>query len=220
MKKLYLLIRPKKNKTTEQRLNELLESPVFKRLKKERPDFREHIRIVEGFLQEKNFGINNACLEELNDNVDVVIHSASDVRFALTAYEIMKINVGSTFQLLEMCKNMKKLEVFLYMSTAFSQNRVIIDDEFYPPEIEPDTVLKYVGMYETDPDQDILNIVAMKFLNNDENTYMLSKGVCEALVQKYGEYFPVAVMRPSMGKYKSTFSITFPFTFGLICVFL
>lgn len=199
VKRMYLLVRPRRDKSPAERLEEIFKNPVFKLMKKSVPDYRDYITIVEGDLLEENLGIDSLISQDLYDTVDVVIHSASDVRFNVTAYDIANSNVGGTYQLLEMCKNMKKLETFLYTSTAFSQNTEKIDDKFYPPVIDPETVIKYIKTRKTDADRDAFNLIASKFLNESQNTYMFSKGICEALVHDYGQYFPCAVIRPSIG---------------------
>lgn len=220
MKRLYILIRPRRDKTAAERLEEIFKNPVFRLMKKTVPDFRDRVFVVEGDLLKINLGISDARTQDLHNNVDVVIHSASDIRFSLTAHEIAKTNVCGTYKLLELCRNMKGLQAFLYVSTAFSQNREKTDDRFYPAKIEPKTVIEYIETRKTDADCELFNIAAEKFLIDSKNTYMFSKNIAEALVHDYGEYFPCAVIRPSVGRRSFLLLTKFLFILNKICYFI
>ena len=58
VKKIYLLIRPKKGLQTRVRLEELMSAKLFEELKKSCPDVMARVEAVNGDITEHNFGIS------------------------------------------------------------------------------------------------------------------------------------------------------------------
>ena len=58
VKKIYVLIRPKKGVETKFRLQELMSAKIFEKVKKSKPDVMSRIEAVNGDITEPNFAIS------------------------------------------------------------------------------------------------------------------------------------------------------------------
>ena len=97
VKKLYLLIRPKGGESTEKRLENLLESSVFEKLKRTDQKVFDKIEVVTGNITEKNFGVSAEEREVLIENVNIIFHSAASVSFNDPLTMSVKTNLGRHF---------------------------------------------------------------------------------------------------------------------------
>lgn len=104
------------------------------------------IKIIEGDTYEADLGISDADRKDIVDNVEIVIHSAADVRFDRPLQELCFINVRGTKVLTALAEEMKRLLVFAYISTAYSQYyRKKIEEKFYPAPMDPDEMILIAG---------------------------------------------------------------------------
>lgn len=108
---LYLMVRPKKGKDVEHRLEELFSDPVFDRLREEVPDFRKRVFPVEGDCSQPGLGISEHNLLVITSKVNVVFHAAATVKFDENIKIALEINVKGTEALLELCKKCTRLKV-------------------------------------------------------------------------------------------------------------
>ncbi|KAH8041511.1 hypothetical protein HPB51_016956 [Rhipicephalus microplus] len=81
VKQVYLLVRGKSGEGPEARLETMLKSKVFERLKQEQPGALEKVRAVAGDLTQPNLGLSTTDQATLVANVSVVFHSAATVKF-------------------------------------------------------------------------------------------------------------------------------------------
>lgn len=166
VKRIYVLMRNKRNKNSRDRLEKVCNGPVFQHLSKYDPNFLDRIKIVAGDLNECHLGIekNDPILNELIECVEVVIHAAADVRLNESLYNLIWANLVGTRDLLEITKQMRKLQIFVYMSTAFSNTKVDshlhIAEKFYEPPMNADVLIDYVQMNRSDTDKCLLNMLA------------------------------------------------------------
>ena len=58
MKKIYLLIRPKRGLQTKVRLEELMSARIFDKLKENSPDVMSQVEAVSGDITKPNFGLS------------------------------------------------------------------------------------------------------------------------------------------------------------------
>lgn len=71
-----------------------------------------------------NLGLCAADIEFLQNNVDIVIHSAATVNFNMLISVAININVLGTRRVLELCRGAKHLKVIFF-------KRFFIDATFY-----------------------------------------------------------------------------------------
>lgn len=200
--RVHVLMREKRNRTCRERLEKMCAGLLFQRLRKSQPDFLERVAIVPGDLEQPALGIDGAVAEHLKQCVHIVIHAAADVRFNEPLYDLIRCNLSGTRELLELGKQMKHLEVFVYVSTAFSnctpRSSENIAEKFYEPPMQADALIEYVQQRQSDFDRELLNIVSPNLINPWPNNYTFSKALSESIVRRYGESFPIAVIRPTI----------------------
>lgn len=203
VKKIYVLMRTKKNRNSRDRLEQMCKGPVFQHLSKHTPNFLDRIEIITGDLSQRHLGIqNDEILTVLKENVEIVIHAAADVRFNEPLYNLIWCNLIGTRDLLELSTQMKKLQVFVYMSTAFSNTKENsknhMKEEFYEPPMNADILIDFVESHQTESDQEMLNMIAPNLIEPWPNNYTFSKALSESMVRRYGTEFPIAVIRPTI----------------------
>lgn len=77
--KIYVLLRAKKGKSIEQRLQEQLDSKLYERLRTEQPQTLTKVVAIAGDVTQLGLGISETDLARLR-NVTIVYHSAASVR--------------------------------------------------------------------------------------------------------------------------------------------
>ncbi|VVC29128.1 Hypothetical protein CINCED_3A024702 [Cinara cedri] len=191
--KLYLLIRPKKNKEPQNRLNEMFSDSLFKRLAENQPNFTEKVVGIVGDCYDPNLGLSAEDEELLVANINVVIHCAATISFNETLKRACFINVRSTRDLLLMAQRMPNLKSFVYVSTAFSNpNESLIKEIIYNCHIKAETLIDIV---ENLPES-IVTSITPQIIGKWPNTYTLSKAVAENLIKDYGKNMPISISRP------------------------
>lgn len=82
---IYMLLRPKKDKTIDERLDAIKDLPLFRLLKQTNPDQLKKIIPVNGDACLNGMGISNEDLDKMR-NVSIIFHSAASVRWDIEWY--------------------------------------------------------------------------------------------------------------------------------------
>ncbi|XP_031331140.1 fatty acyl-CoA reductase wat-like [Photinus pyralis] len=195
LEKIYVLVRVKKQKDVEDRLEELFQSVVFDRLKMEQPDFKEKVVLIPGDCVQPDLGLNLEDKAMLMEKVNCIFHFAATVRFDQKIRTAAYINVRATRDLLRMANRMFNLKSFVYMSTAYSYCvQRDIGEEFYKPPITGENLLKLVDSCS----DDFLDKITPTLLGDWPNTYAFSKAIAEDVVLNESGGLPLAIVRPSI----------------------
>ncbi|KOB66778.1 Uncharacterized protein OBRU01_07613, partial [Operophtera brumata] len=117
IRKVYLLMRSKKNQNIHQRFTEMLKDPVYDPLYQTDPGFAERITPVEGDVSQLRLGLSVEDWKTITEEVTIIYHAAATVRS------------------------------MVHVSTAYSHataNRVgkEVEDRFYPAPMQPDTLIQ------------------------------------------------------------------------------
>ncbi|XP_066598641.1 fatty acyl-CoA reductase wat-like [Prorops nasuta] len=191
---LYMFLRPKKGKSTEERFKEHFEDAIYDRLKKERPRFAEKIIMIEADTGAEDLDLS-AEHRKLLLNTTVIFHGAATVRFDESVRLATSINVRGTKLLLLFAREMPNLKVFVHISTAFSHCIYkYIEEKFYPPPIETDKLLTLLDIL----DDDKLAKMQSTLIDKFPNTYAYTKAVAEDTVRQYSTGIPTCIVRPSI----------------------
>lgn len=159
---IYIMIRDTARADFEQRKKAYIEHIVFSKLAKERPSALNKIKIVKGHLNTVDFGLSEPVKQELFDRVSVIFHVAADVRFDREIVDAYNINVIGTRNMLELATKFNKLDVFVHVSTAFSQPPdVHLEERHYPAVITQQEMAQYVEKI----DPDVLNGLTHKYIH-------------------------------------------------------
>lgn len=202
VKMIYVLTREKKGKTAMARLNELYTGALFTVLQRVDPNYMDRVLAVEGNTRELKVGLSNDAWTELIENVDIILHAAADVRFDNTLLELSLVNLRGTRELLKLAEQCKHLEMFTYISTAFSHcHRKYIEETFYDAPLDPEEMIRIAEYHEKHSGAaDALEVLTEHFCSPWPNTYSFSKALSEELMRQYGERLPIIVIRPSISK--------------------
>ncbi|XP_008559985.1 fatty acyl-CoA reductase wat [Microplitis demolitor] len=198
--KVYLLMRAKKGKSSEQRYKEHFEDVVYDRLRKEKPDFASKVVMVEGGLEDSGLILSSESRDLLRDS-HVIFHGAATVRFDDKLRFAVNINVRGTKEILLYAREMPNLKAIVHIGTAFSNCvKKFIDEVYYDCPIESDKLLTLIDIL----DDEALEYVTPKIIGKWPNTYAFTKTLAEDVVLKCGKGLPICIVRPSImiGTYK------------------
>lgn len=86
-------------------------SQLFDAVRKQISDPLEYIKPISGDCMLPELGLSEQDAQTLQDNVDIIIHSAATVRFNEPLSTATRINVESTMDLIKLAQGMEKLKV-------------------------------------------------------------------------------------------------------------
>uniref|UniRef100_A0A7M5TZT8 Fatty acyl-CoA reductase n=1 Tax=Clytia hemisphaerica TaxID=252671 RepID=A0A7M5TZT8_9CNID len=203
---IYFLVRPKKGKTCEERMDSIFSLPLFKKLNEKDPEARNKVVPIQGDITHKSLGISDEDRQTLVDNVDIIMHSAATVKFNEHIRVAMEMNVVAVKEILTLAKALKHLEVFCHVSTAYSQcnQEKAIMERFYPVTIEPGRILEAMEWM----NDEMLAGFTEPLIDKYPNTYTFTKALAEHLIKKESENIPFMIVRPSI--VSSSISDPFP----------
>ncbi|OWR43572.1 putative fatty acyl-CoA reductase CG5065 isoform X2 [Danaus plexippus] len=191
----YALVRSKRGKSPETRIEEMWQLPLFARIREEKPHVMKKLIAVAGDIQYDDLGINNKQTEEIYNEVSVVFHFAATLRLEAPLKEGLELNTKGTLRVLEMAKKMRKLAGFVHLSTAFcypDYDRMA--EAVHPPPTDPHEVLRAASWMTNEQ----LNVLAPTLMQKHPNSYTYSKRLAEALVKECYPEIPAVVVRPSI----------------------
>ncbi|KPJ21681.1 Putative fatty acyl-CoA reductase CG8306 [Papilio machaon] len=145
--KVYLLLRSKKGKTVQQRIDQILKDPVFESLQKYKPDFVTNIIPIEGDISEKELGIGADDRNIITEQVNVIIHAAANVNFNENVKAATLINVRGIREIVRLAKCCKQLRSIVHVSTAYSHAsksrvRQAVKEQFYDSPVPPNAIIE------------------------------------------------------------------------------
>jgi len=192
---IYLLMRPKRGQDVSARLTELLSSPLFETLRRERPHELNKIVPIQGDVTEPELGISASDQKLLISTVSVVFHSAATVKFDEALKLSVTINMLGTKRLVELCQGMMKLEALIHVSTAYCNcDRTEVAEVIYPPPYEPKHIIQCMEWM----GDDLIQAVTPRLLGGRPNTYTFTKAMAEKMLLDEAGDLPVAIVRPSI----------------------
>lgn len=182
-----------------ERLTTILSSePVFTRYQEDPELYHQKIKIIDGDVSKHQLAISNDDMSYIINSANIFLHAAADVRFDESLKESVETNIRGTSEILKIAEQAKALDVFIYVSTAFSQcNRDCIEETFYPAKFDP---YKLIELVENQTDEVSFEVMGKKIIEQWPNTYAFTKSLAEEVVRRYTDKIPVAVIRPSIGK--------------------
>ncbi|XP_033007971.1 fatty acyl-CoA reductase 1 isoform X4 [Lacerta agilis] len=195
VKTVYVLVRHKAGKNSQERVEEMISCKLFDRLRDEQPEFNEKIIAVASDLTEVDMALSEEDKENLINCTNIVFHCAATVRFNEILRDAVQLNVIATQQLLFLAQKMKNLDVFIHVSTAFAYcNRKHIEEVVYPPPVDPKKLIDSLEWM----DDSLVNDITPKLIGDRPNTYTYTKALAEYIVQLEGAKLNVAIIRPSI----------------------
>ncbi|KAG7214096.1 hypothetical protein KM043_001455 [Ampulex compressa] len=192
---IFLLIRPKKDQTVEQRLKGLLENSVFDRIRWDFPGVLNKVQAVKGDVSLPDLGLSAEDREMLVQRVNIVYHGAATVRFDEPLKSAVNLNMKGTDRMISLCNSMKNLISIIHVSTAYSNaDRKEIKESVYATKVKPYTL---IDMCEN-LDDETMSVIEKRLLGKHPNTYTLTKNLAEQIILLKGSELPIAIVRPSI----------------------
>lgn len=193
--KIYILIRPKRERTPDIRIAEMFKLPMFQRLRKHKPHMLKKLIPLNGDVTLNNLGLTDEQQECLINETNIVFHCAATLRLEANLKDAVQMNTVGTKRVLELGKKMKKLLAFVHLSTAFCHvDHEELGERVYDAPDDPSDVMRLVQWL----DEDAINLLAPKLIAPHPNTYTYSKRLAEKLVADEFPNMPVAIARPSI----------------------
>lgn len=194
LNQIFVLIRGKKNKSPEQRLEELGKIRVFDRLHQEYPNHFSKLCAINGDCTQIGLGINDADMKRM-ENVSVIFHSAACVRFDDALKNAILLNTRGTVEVMRMAEKLKGIRAVLHVSTTYcNPNIKVVEEMIYPPNGDWQAAIKIAEKF----DEDTLNALTQKYTRAEPNTYTFTKGLAEQAVKDFSDRLPVVIFRPSI----------------------
>ncbi|XP_069713637.1 fatty acyl-CoA reductase 1 isoform X2 [Phaenicophaeus curvirostris] len=195
VKAVYVLVRQKAGQTPEARIEEITSCKLFDKLREEQPDFRAKIIVVTSDLTQPGLELSEPIKKELIECANIIFHCAATVRFNESLRDAVRLNVVATQELLLLAQQMKNLEVFMHISTAFAYcNRKQIEEVVYPPPVDPRKLIDCLEWM----DDGLVNDITPKLMGDRPNTYVFTKALAEYVVLQAGAKLNTVIMRPSI----------------------
>ncbi|KYN29624.1 PREDICTED: putative fatty acyl-CoA reductase CG5065 [Trachymyrmex cornetzi] len=195
LKKIYILIRSKKGRSVEARLDEMFKLPLFQRIRNEKPHLFKKVIPMCGDVCLPNLGLTDQQRKLLINEVNIVFHFAATLRLEAKLKDAIEMNTTGTKKLLDLAKEMKHLLSFVHLSTAFCHvDQEELGERCYDSPDDPQDIMRLVQWL----DDEGINLITPKLLHPHPNTYTYSKRLAETLVSNEYPNLPCCIARPSI----------------------
>eukprot|EP01080_Neovahlkampfia_damariscottae_P011278 gene11278-4090_t len=210
VKKIYILIRKKKNKTPQERLKEeIMNSRCFERLRKKYTQsefesfFQEKVKPIEADLNDVE-PLENIVSEEIKKEIQIIIHSAATLHFNERLDRAIISNVFGTLKMINFAKTCSNFELFCQISTCYTNfpHYDYVDEKIYPLKLpNEEDIITFCKRVCALTNEEEITKIEKEYLQifNYPNTYSLTKRLTENLLQQVRpENFPLVIIRPSI----------------------
>ncbi|KAJ8706197.1 hypothetical protein PYW08_010823 [Mythimna loreyi] len=195
VKKMFLLMRPKKGHSSKERLDDLLSFRVFDHLKAENPKLFEKLHVIPGDILSEDLGVSDEDRALIQREAQIIFHCAACVRFDMFLRDAVVMNTMGTKKVLQLAEGVKNLEAFVHVSTSYCRCEMeVFEEKLYPSKHRPEHVIHCVGWM----DDELLEHLQPKIIEPQPNTYAYTKSLTEDLVSQYEGKFPIVIARPSI----------------------
>ncbi|KAH8371753.1 hypothetical protein KR093_008781 [Drosophila rubida] len=195
LKEVIIICRPKRGKAPESRLEEMFKLPIFQRIRDERPEVLKKVTIYQGDVTYDLLGLSGDSLKHVVENTNIVFHMAATLKLEGNLRDAIDMNLQGTQRALNVAKQMKQLEAFVHLSTAFCNcDQEVMYEKVYEFPHKPEDLMRLAEWM----DVKTLDAITPDLLKPHPNTYTYSKRLAEILVRDHYETMPVIIARPSI----------------------
>ncbi|XP_075168020.1 putative fatty acyl-CoA reductase CG5065 [Haematobia irritans] len=197
VKRIYLLVRPKKGKQPAERIKDMLDNVLFDKVKEQHGADWVLNKLVPicGDVMLPELGISAEDAETLRNEVSLVMHCAATIRFDEPLRKAVFMNVRGTKYMLDLAATFKHLDLFCYVSTAYCHLHVkTLYEKPYDPPGDPYAIMSACEWL----DDDAIASIEKRILGDIPNTYAYTKSLAESLVVERFDKIPSAILRPSI----------------------
>ncbi|XP_075988907.1 putative fatty acyl-CoA reductase CG5065 [Anticarsia gemmatalis] len=194
--RLHLLLRRKKDVAPEKRLKKLKQSQVFDVIRQQCPQRLDKLCIVAGDVTKPKLGMSRDAIQELSQ-VSVVFHSAATLKFDEPLGAAVEQNLRSVLTLMDICDQLPAMQVFVHVSTAYSNaDLAVVEERVYPA---PASLHQLLTLVDNLPEH-LLAEITPKLISPKPNTYTFTKAMAESAVAEraHSARYATAIFRPSI----------------------
>ncbi|XP_032527291.1 putative fatty acyl-CoA reductase CG5065 [Danaus plexippus] len=192
---IYVLMRPKKGKSVNQRYEDMQRLPIFDRLRNTKPSSLKKIVPLTGDVLFDDFGLSESDMQKISEDVSIVFHFAATLKLEAPLYENVNMNTCGTQRALNVAKKLKNLRLFIHLSTAFCYpDYAVLEEKMHAPPVKPSDIMHLLEWL----DEKKVAILTPSLLGPHPNCYTFSKRLAENIVENEYENLPAVVVRPSI----------------------
>ncbi|EZA59252.1 hypothetical protein DMN91_008153 [Ooceraea biroi] len=193
--KIYILLRNKRGRSFDNRLEDIFKLPLFQRVRNEKPETFKKVIPLQGDLSLENLGLTKEQRERLINEVHLVFNYAATLRLEAKLKDAVEMNLVGTERVLELVKQMKRLQLFVHLSTAFCHiDQEELGERVYDSTDDPKDIIRLIQWL----DEDIIDLITPKLLHPHPNTYTYTKRLGETLVAREYPNLPCCIVRPAI----------------------
>lgn len=195
LKEIFILVRPKRGKSVDQRMDEMHKLPMFSRIRKEKPHVLKKLTAFQGDVTLEGLGLTEEARKRLVAETSIVFHCAATLKLESNLRDAVEMNTSGTWRVIEICKQMKNLQALIHLSTAFCHvDKDVLEEKAYEAPYDPKDIMRLVQFM----DLKTLDKVTPELIAPHPNTYTFSKRLAERLVADQFPDMPVCIARPSI----------------------
>lgn len=190
----FVLLRPRRGKLAKERVAELVQVPLFNKLREERPNAFQKIVPIDGDCSQLRLGLDDESIRRMA-GVQFVFHAAASVRFDDPLDKALLLNTRGTHEVLRWAKTLSNLNAIVHISTTYSNPEVPhVEERIYPAKMDWRKAIEMVEKI----DPEVLNTLSDKLSGFAPNTYTFTKGLAEQICYDYRHELPLVIFRPSI----------------------
>lgn len=194
LKTIYVLMRPKKGDSIEQRIKNLIALPLFEPLKNHNPDIFKKLIPIAGDVAELKMGISENDSERMK-NVSLIFHSAASVRFDDSLKYAVFMNTRGTREIMEFARSLKNIKAIMHVSTTYSHPELkTVGEIIHEPYVDWRKTIEISEKC----DDDSMRVLTPLYTNFMPNTYTFTKALAEQIVDDTKDELPLVLFRPSI----------------------
>ncbi|XP_044017830.1 putative fatty acyl-CoA reductase CG8306 isoform X1 [Aphidius gifuensis] len=191
---IYLLIRPKKGKNINERLEELTKNSVFEKLREDgKSDCFNKLIAISGDVGDENLGLSSEDRLTLVEHVNIIFHSAATLDFEGTLKAAIETNLLGTRRVVQLSQEIRNLKSLVHVSSAYVNSFLLeTKEQIYPAPADVVELLKLSNELDTNA----LEAKSPELLKDHPNSYTFTKHLAEHEV--VNGKVPAGIVRPSM----------------------
>ncbi|CAH1114014.1 unnamed protein product [Psylliodes chrysocephalus] len=196
IRNIYVLIRAKHGKSPQDRMSDVTNDPLFDTIRKENSAALNKIIPIIGDIEKVNFGLSEKDKATIIENVTIIFHCAASIRFDDPIKKAVFANTRSAREITLLARQLKRIDVFVHLSTAYSNcDNLIVEEKLYPAKMNWRDLIRLAEEY----DETTLQYLVHKLIYPMPNTYVFTKALAEhAVVDLAKDKIPAVIMRPTV----------------------
>ncbi|XP_062561582.1 fatty acyl-CoA reductase wat-like [Armigeres subalbatus] len=190
----FVLLREKKGKIGKERVEDLVQIPLFDVLRQTRPDAIQKIVPITGDCSQLKLGLDEYSLKRMQ-NVQFVFHAAASVRFDDPLQKAILLNTRGTREVIQWAKTLKNLRALVHISTTYCNPEIFeVQEQIYPAKMNWQKAIEMAEKI----DGEVMETLSKKLTGFSPNTYTFTKGLAEQICYDYQQEIPLVIFRPSI----------------------